>query len=169
MERLTYRDKKGKAHIFCKQMCADAENCTDSYSVDLCQRFSAFSKLAEYEDLEEQGRLLRLPCKVGTIVYQMENNTDACYKCNNFESDGYCDDDYCRNKNVHDKNGDLDFYVFNPQFADKPLCKKQFYEIEEYTMKTIDEIFCRRNDFGKTVFLSRAEAKAKLAEMEGAK
>lgn len=69
MERLTYRDKKGKAHIFCKQMCADAENCTDSYSVDLCQRFSAFSKLAEYEDLEEQGRLLRLPCKVGDFVY----------------------------------------------------------------------------------------------------
>lgn len=70
MERLTYRDKKGKAHIFCKQMCADAENCTDPYSVDLCQRFSAFSKLAEYEDLEEQGRLLRLPCDIGTRVYK---------------------------------------------------------------------------------------------------
>lgn len=51
-------------------MCADAENCTDSYSVDLCQRFSAFSKLAEYEDLEEQGRLLRLPCDIGTRVYK---------------------------------------------------------------------------------------------------
>ena len=25
--------------------------------------------LAEYEDLEEQGLLLRLPCKVGTTVY----------------------------------------------------------------------------------------------------
>lgn len=29
----------------------------------------AWSKLAEYEDLEEQGLLLRLPCKVGDKVY----------------------------------------------------------------------------------------------------
>ena len=28
-------------------------------------------KLAEYEDLEEQGLLLRLPCKVGTSVYMV--------------------------------------------------------------------------------------------------
>lgn len=29
----------------------------------------AIDKLAEYEDLEEQGRLLKLPCAVGDIVY----------------------------------------------------------------------------------------------------
>ena len=28
-------------------------------------------KLAEYEDLEEQGLLLRLPCKIGTSVYMV--------------------------------------------------------------------------------------------------
>ena len=31
-----------------------------------------FNKLAEYEDLEEQGLLLRLPCKVGDTVYSCE-------------------------------------------------------------------------------------------------
>ena len=31
-------------------------------------------KLAEYEDLEEQGLLLRLPCKVGTTIYSIANN-----------------------------------------------------------------------------------------------
>lgn len=30
---------------------------------------SIYEKLREYEDLEEQGLLLRLPCKVGTPVY----------------------------------------------------------------------------------------------------
>ena len=41
----------------------------------------AFDKLAEYEDLEEQGLLLRLPCKVGQEVYvivqgfNIKNNT----------------------------------------------------------------------------------------------
>ena len=105
---------------------------------------------------------MRLPCKVGTIIYKIENNTDACCKCNDFKI-SYCDDDLCSNKNGHDEGGV--FYVLNPQYADKPLCKKQFYEIKEYEMKTIDEIFWRRNDFCKTVFFTRKEAEDKLAEM----
>lgn len=30
-------------------------------------------KLGEYEDLEEQGRLIKLPCKVGDTVYCLCN------------------------------------------------------------------------------------------------
>ena len=30
---------------------------------------NVLNRLAEYEDLEEQGLLLRLPCKLGTTVY----------------------------------------------------------------------------------------------------
>lgn len=30
---------------------------------------TAYKKLAEYEDLEEQGLLLRLPCKVGDTIW----------------------------------------------------------------------------------------------------
>lgn len=33
------------------------------------------NRLADYEDLEEQGRLIILPCKEGTTIYQ------TCYKC----------------------------------------------------------------------------------------
>lgn len=33
----------------------------------------ALDKLAEYEDLEEQGLLLRLPCKVGDTVYRISD------------------------------------------------------------------------------------------------
>lgn len=35
---------------------------------------SAAEKLADYEDLEEQGRLIKLPCKAGDTVYGI--NTD---------------------------------------------------------------------------------------------
>lgn len=35
---------------------------------------SAAEKLAEYEDLEEQGRLIKLPCKVGDTVYFIKNS-----------------------------------------------------------------------------------------------
>lgn len=31
-----------------------------------------FEKLAYYEDLEEQGRLVKLPCKVGDTVYKVD-------------------------------------------------------------------------------------------------
>lgn len=34
----------------------------------------AADKLADYEDANEQGLLLRLPCKVGAIVYILESN-----------------------------------------------------------------------------------------------
>lgn len=29
------------------------------------------NRLAEYEDLEEDGRLIRLPCKIGDIIYRV--------------------------------------------------------------------------------------------------
>ena len=53
MERLTYRTTKGEA----------IGNSSVADIGDILE------KLAEYEDLEEQGLLLRLPCKVGTTVY----------------------------------------------------------------------------------------------------
>ena len=31
-------------------------------------------KLKEYEDLEEQGKLLKFPCKIGDKIYHIENN-----------------------------------------------------------------------------------------------
>ena len=35
-----------------------------------CEEIDAvYRKLKEYEDLEEQGRLIKLPCKAGTDVY----------------------------------------------------------------------------------------------------
>ena len=44
----------------------------------------AIDKLAEYEDLDEQGKLLKLPCKIGGTVYvimnQRDNFSDALYK-----------------------------------------------------------------------------------------
>ena len=33
-----------------------------------------YFKLQEYEDLEEQGLLLKLPCKIGDTIYYIEDN-----------------------------------------------------------------------------------------------
>lgn len=39
-----------------------------------------YTKLAEYEDLEEQGKLLKLPCAVGDTVYVIPSKVN--YKLN---------------------------------------------------------------------------------------
>lgn len=36
-----------------------------------CSYKQIYGRLAEYEDLEEQGLLVRLPCKVGDTVYDI--------------------------------------------------------------------------------------------------
>lgn len=35
----------------------------------------AVDKLAEYENLEEQGLLLKFPCKIGDVVFRVSYNT----------------------------------------------------------------------------------------------
>lgn len=42
-----------------------------------CNRlFKAEKKLAEYEDLEEQGKLLKLPCKAGDTVWYISEKVE---------------------------------------------------------------------------------------------
>lgn len=63
MERLTYR-KDGKAvNCKCYDWCA---TCTGAECLEV-QR--VVDRLAEYEDAEEQGLLVCLPCKLGDTVY----------------------------------------------------------------------------------------------------
>lgn len=68
MERLTEYNKHGEATNKC-----DRNKCSYyDWSVGTCIGWcmdDCMSKLAAYEDLEEQGLLLRLPCPIGTDVY----------------------------------------------------------------------------------------------------
>ena len=122
---------------------------------------SVISKLAEYEDAEEQGLLIKLPCAEGTTVYIIDNNTDACADCRYFES-GYCCEDYCGNKNVKDEDGHS--YPSYPQYSDNPLCEKHFLEVAERKSE-LDWIYRNRKIFGKSVFLTKEEAEQALKQM----
>lgn len=64
MERLTRVDEDGT--VLCIG-CVEEEECNkDCLS---CQHdIDAIEKLAEYEDAEEQGLILRLPCRLGDII-----------------------------------------------------------------------------------------------------
>ena len=72
MERLTEKIGNTNCVKGCGSNCKygfkyctkeDLENCKTTDDV--------IDKLAQYEELEEQGLLLRLPCKIGTKVYNI--------------------------------------------------------------------------------------------------
>lgn len=63
MERLTMTsDKGGVAFAFDLDIACEKS--------EIMKILKVAEKLKEYEDLEEQGQLLRLPCAVGDTVYQ---------------------------------------------------------------------------------------------------
>lgn len=70
MERLTKISEIGNAYYpkcFEKPCCGMGECLDDNCSLML----DACKKLAEYEQLEEQGLLVRLPCPIGTTVWDI--------------------------------------------------------------------------------------------------
>ena len=101
----------------------------------------AVEKLADYEDAEEQGLLLRLPCKVGDTVYLI--NHSICetkktpLKCIvdefTFDKDNRC---------YAVLNGAMNFYALR-------------------RFKAVDV-----NKFGLTIFLTKEEAEKALKRME---
>lgn len=75
MERLTYRTELGVSI----DKNEDCPTCSICWNCDIppreCQCISdALKKLADYEDLEEQGRLIKLPCKVRDTLYRLVPN-----------------------------------------------------------------------------------------------
>ena len=127
MERLTTRNIAGVAvykNPFECDRCGDTIWRLPDYG-----NGSPTEKLAAYEDAEEQGLLLRLPCPIGTTVY---NTT-------------WWDD-------VQEKVK-VDGKTFYRTVHKHKVSKSTFSLVDIY-------------DFGKTVFLTKAEAKQKLKEME---
>lgn len=133
MERLTNIGTKGEIWI------ADNDE-----TRKIGKKEAAYAKLKDYEDAEEQGLLLRLPCKVGDTVYCMFCRYTKCTS-NNKEFDEYdcqgCQQDECDSK-----------------------IEKYIQDMRAYSL---DWIVTNLKNFGKTVFLTKEEAEAKLKEMEG--
>ena len=76
MSRLTYSQgyavnlKGMPTDVTCEEYCA---NIPLGNGCDGCLIDKAICKLAHYEDLEEQGRLIELPCKIGDKVWIIRN------------------------------------------------------------------------------------------------
>lgn len=99
-------------------------------------------KLGEYEGLEEQGRLIKLPCKLGDKLYYTDSycNTVVSVRLNEVIAQFVGINNYAYQYNCCSFDGCGDVY-------------------EEYEFDN--------NDFGKTVFLTKSEAEEKLKELRG--
>lgn len=94
-------------------------------------------ELKAYKDAEENGLLLRLPCKVGDTVYETSSYID-------------CDEEQCVNIN----------------FCECEEGVRCEHLIRNYFVKKINFQIQMLAVFGKTVFLTKEEAEAALAKME---
>lgn len=71
MNRLTKRTTCGVANLAYTESCYFKSGAKDQIAVSAFRQ-RAIERLAEYEDAEEQGLLIKLPCKVGDIVYRFQ-------------------------------------------------------------------------------------------------
>lgn len=98
-------------------------------------------KLGKYEDLEEQGRVIKLPCKVGDTVY-----VNGVLGCGEAERYRVIRVDYHSTLGT----GRNEFYI------EALLCTNPDSSIGFYDKQ-----------FGKTVFLTKSAAEARLKELRG--
>lgn len=145
MERLTENKRNSDGTGVSKQSLIDRSG--KGYPSNYARYI--VTRLAELEDLEEQGLLLRLPCKVGDTVYVVTSPFNVF-------------DDIEYDENMKDEV--YESYVSSITFYE---CGEQYRIYAKVTNHFIGAYF-RECDFGKTVFFTQAEAEAKLAEMEGA-
>lgn len=71
MNRLTKRTICGTANLAYPESCYFKSGAKDQIAVS-AYRQQAIERLAEYEDMEEQGLLVRLPCRIGATVYRFQ-------------------------------------------------------------------------------------------------
>lgn len=135
MERLTLEEEITHIMKVAVQLELDNEKIRS-------ENYKLLQELKTYEDLEKQGLLVRLPCKVGDMVWDNDFGYPESYEIKAF-SYGYCDSYVEPGIGIEDE---IIFYYEN-------------------SIGSITGAF-PMSEIGKTVFLTREEAKKKLEEME---
>ena len=132
MERLTERERNVDGTGVAK------EEITDGLLKPFADKI--LTKLAVYEDLEEQGLLVRLPCKIGDTVYRV--NAGA------------------KQPIIPMTVSEIHFLCYKNERA---------VRFDAIGKEDMGESCYRLEDIGRIVFLTREEAEKKLEEMKNDK
>ena len=101
MERLTERTAVGilVKENYEKESLKTLYSCygekPNSYYSNCEEGYCAMEKLADYEDLDEQGRLIKLPCKVGDTVYVIVGKNISAQKIQRATIDSEMKIEFC--------------------------------------------------------------------------
>ena len=138
MERLTRRLNNNKIVAIKGDSCNYSANSFDCQLSEGRKRLkTALEKLADYEDLEEQGLLVRLPCKVGDTVYRV--NAGA------------------KQPIIPMTVSEIHFLCYKNERA---------VRFDAIGKEDMGESCYRLEDIGRIVFLTHEEAEKKLEEMK---
>lgn len=110
------------------------------------------NKLAAYEDAEEQGLLLGLPCKVGDPVYLIDRDEDNKFKVYEGKWERVSLVQTSKDGSF-ELRGEISYDIYDCFFNDGRTMKHGMY------------VGQKRTKIGEVVFLTKAEAEAKLKEM----
>lgn len=143
MERMTERFKNGQAAVLgCGNNCKYDYKYCNNYLKTCPTITEIYEKLATYEDAEEQGRLIKSPCKVGDTVWDNDCGRPCAYTITAF-SFGECEEYIC-----------------------EPVTTKEAVFYYANSSGSITGSFAE-SEIGKSVFLNKSEAEAKLKELRG--
>lgn len=108
------------------------------------REFDVMNALAEYEDLEEQGLLVRLPDDLNRVLYQINYRWTKCTK-------------------YGERRNKCEIYS----------CERECDSREEYYIVEVDLRYIRIGNYydrlGKFLFFTREEAEKKLEEIQNDK
>lgn len=134
IDRLVGADDCDLCSEYCKATKEGNEDCRG------CAINQCFNKLGEYENLEEQGKLLKLPCAAGDTVYA-----------------------YCSEFGILEY--EVDAIIIGKDITYQ--CSSYSEPIGDCPGECLDECEADISDFGKTAFLTREEAEAALEIWRG--
>lgn len=142
MDRFTWKAPDGTYQIdncmaVRETLCYD-ENFKNPFDI---YEGTAIDKLGKYEDEEEQGLLLRLPCKVGDTVWAITSPINLGFD----EGESLC--------------------VYECVVESITFYKNRNHQIRLYSGGVFVVWYVRFSDFGKLVFLTKEEADKALEEM----
>lgn len=151
MERLTKRRQDGRVGFAV----------SGTPSENMCKFPIVLDKLCEYEDLEEDGRLIRLPCKIGDRVYQPGYKRTKCTAYN--YAPKYTHDDGCTGcefecDSVHYP------YIYVGKISEILIRSNRLISVKICFVEKSDSSFYT---IGRNVFLSEEEAERNLINYGG--
>lgn len=140
MERLTRRLNNNKIVAIKGDSCNYSANSFDCQLSEGRKRLkTALEKLADYEDLEEQRLLVRLPVNKNEEIYIISSRWTVCSECGSRFNEYSCSG--CE----YECDSKKEYYVYPTYLS--------FIDVTTYV-----------NQFGKTIFLTYEEAEKKLEE-----